>query len=58
MKPAIGKSGARLALVAFLNYVTVAIVAATAAAITAQTFGAMIAGKLQAVAAALRRISF
>ena len=58
MKRAIGKSGARLALVAFLNYVTVAIVAATAAAITAQTFGAMIAGKLQAVAAALRRISF
>jgi|APThiThiocy_cv2_1041547.scaffolds.fasta_scaffold91014_2 hypothetical protein len=58
MKRAVGKSGSRLAVAAFLNYVTVALIGATAAAIAAQTVGGVIGEKLLAVAAALRRISF
>lgn len=58
MKRAIGKSGSRSVVAAVVNYVMVAIIAATAAAITAQAVSATVGDKLQAIAAALKRTPF
>ncbi len=58
MKRAIGKAVSRVMVTAVINYVMVAIIAATAAAITVQTVSATVGDKLLALAAALKRTPF